>query len=260
MQRSRRSVPFWNQYQSRVPGDHYRYCAKEAPLKIHQIKLRLSNAYLILADRPILVDTGSPGESETIRSRLRKYNVEFADLSLIVHTHVHSDHMGSTAKIASEAKCPIAYHHADQPIVARSHNGLLNGVGLRGQMMSRFFSDAEFTSVNADVDLQDTKSLNDYGANVSVIETPGHTPGSISIVTRDGDAIIGDIIMGGYMGGTVLPKKPNYHYFADNIAQAMTSLDLVLSRTNRLLYVGHGGPLEHASVHRWRCLRMGKAQ
>ncbi|MEZ6117879.1 MAG: MBL fold metallo-hydrolase [Pirellulaceae bacterium] len=224
------------------------------------MKLRVSNAYLILADRPILVDTGSPGECETIRSTLRALNVAFGDLSLIVHTHVHSDHMGNTAEIATAAKCSIAYHHADQPIVDRSHNGRLNGVGLRGQVMSRFFSNAEFESVTSDIDLQDGMSLNAFCANVAVIETPGHTPGSISIVTPDGDAIIGDIIMGGYMGGNVLRKKPNYHYFADNIDQSMESLDLVLSRTNRLLYVGHGGPLEHTSVHAWRRKRMGKSK
>ena len=164
--------------------------------------------------------------------------------------------MGSTAKIATEAKCPIAYHHADQPIVDRSNNGRLTGVGLRGQIMSRFFSDAVFESITADIDLQDGMSLNDYGADVVVVETPGHTAGSISMITRDGDAIIGDVIMGGYMGGNVMPKKPNFHYFADNLAQSIASLDLVLERTKRYLFVGHGGPLEHASVQRWRCQRM----
>ncbi len=221
-------------------------------MKIHQLKLRVSNAYLILADSPILVDTGSPGECETIRSRLRELDIEFSDLSLIVHTHVHSDHMGSTAKIVTEAKCPIAYHPADQPIVDRSNNGRLTGIGLRGQIMSRVFSDKEFESVNADINLRDSMSLNDYGANAVVVATPGHTPGSISIVTREGDAIIGDVIMGGYMGGLVMPKKPNFHYFAHDFAESMSSLDLVLSRTSRALYVGHGGPLEHATVYRWR--------
>ncbi len=36
-------------------------------LTIHPLKLRFSNAYLVLGDRPILVDTGSPGEAEQIR-------------------------------------------------------------------------------------------------------------------------------------------------------------------------------------------------
>ncbi len=220
-------------------------------LTIHPLKLRLSNAYLVLGERPLLVDTGSPGEVDAIRLKLRKHQIEFSDLALLVHTHVHSDHIGNTAAIAAEAKCPIAYHPADQPLVDRSNNGRLNGIGLRGKIMSRVFSHASFKAVTADVELSANMSLSAYGADLSVMETPGHTAGSISLITSNGDAIIGDIIMGGYMGGNVFRKKPNQHYFADNLAQAMKSLEKVLSQTKGRLYVGHGGPLDHATVQRW---------
>jgi glyoxylase-like metal-dependent hydrolase (beta-lactamase superfamily II) len=160
--------------------------------------------------------------------------------------------MGSTAEIVAEARCPIAYHPDDQKIVDRSHNGLLNGIGVRGRIMSRFFSNAKFDSINADIQMHDGMALADYGCNATVVATPGHTPGSISIVTPEGDAIIGDVIMGGYIGGNVWSTRPNYHYFADDIEQAMKSLDTLLSRTNRTLYVGHGGPLLQKSVLAWR--------
>lgn len=221
-------------------------------LIIHQLKLRISNAYLIAGDRPILVDTGAPNDTELIRSKLREIGVEMRDLAMIVHTHVHSDHMGSTAEIVAEAKCPIAYHPNDQEIADRAHNGLLNGIGLRGKIMSRFFSGAKFDSVNADIQLYDGMTLANYGCNVTVVATPGHTPGSISFVTPEGDAIIGDVIMGGYVGGNVWPTRPNYHYFADDVDQAMKSLDTLLSRTKHKLYVGHGGPLLQNSVCAWR--------
>jgi glyoxylase-like metal-dependent hydrolase (beta-lactamase superfamily II) len=118
--------------------------------------------------------------------------------------------------------------------------------------MSRFFSKASFDSVNADVRIHDDMALDEYGADVRVFETPGHTPGSVSIVTPAGDAIIGDVIMGGYMGGIILPGRPNFHYFADNVEEAMMSLDKILARTSGNLYVGHGGPLVHDSVVAWR--------
>ncbi len=204
-----------------------------------------------LGERPILIDTGSPGEVESLRFILRKHQIEFSDLALIAHTHVHSDHLGNTAAIAAEFDCPIGYHPADQPMVARSNNGRLNGVGLRGKVMSRFFSEAPFEPVRASLQLTEGMSLNAYGADLLVMETPGHTPGSISFITPNGDAIIGDIIMGGYMGGNVFRTKPNLHCFADNLAQAMKSLGRVLTQTSGKLYVGHGGPLEHASVKRW---------
>ena len=226
--------------------------SKESTLKIFQLKLSVSNAFVLLGERPILVDAGGPRDVNAIRSKLRDLHVKFSDLALIVHTHVHSDHMGSTAAIAAEAKCPVAYHPADQPIVDRSHNGQLTGVGLRGRIMSRFFSSAPFAPVQADIDLHQGMNLARYGADATVILTPGHTPGSVSFLTSAGDAIIGDIIMGGYMGGNFLASRPMYHYFADDIAQAMASLDLVLSQTHGTLHVGHGGPLTHASVRQWK--------
>lgn len=228
-------------------------------MKIHQLKLRLSNAYLILGEKPILVDTGSPGDTETIRSKLKALDVRFSDLAMIVHTHVHSDHMGSTAEISHEAKCPVAYHAADQAIIDRATNGSLKGVGLRGKIMARVFSNSAFQSVNADLFVEHNMRLNDYGCDVRIIETPGHTPGSISIITPDGQAIIGDVIMGGYMGGILFPHRPNYHYFADDISQAMASLDLILSQTHHTLYVGHGGPISHSRALAWRNSRVAKS-
>ena len=120
-------------------------------LKIHRFKLSISNAYLIQGERPILVDTGSPSDFERLRAKLREQQVEFRDLGLIVHTHIHSDHMGCTARIAAESDCPIAYHPADQSNADRSHNGTLTGIGLRGRIMKRFFSnlDRKSTRLNS---------------------------------------------------------------------------------------------------------------
>ena len=66
---------------------------------VHKIKLKISNCYLIEGDGKILVDTGSPGEAKTIIRELKKRNVELRDLSLILHTHGHSDHCGSTTEL-----------------------------------------------------------------------------------------------------------------------------------------------------------------
>ncbi len=128
--------------------------SRTKPDEIHQLKLRLSNAYLILGEKPILVDTGSPGDTEAIRSKLKALDIRFSDLAMIVHTHVHSDHMGSTAAIVQEAKCPVAYHVADQAVVDRATNGSLKGVGLRGKIMARIFSRSAFQAVNADLFLK----------------------------------------------------------------------------------------------------------
>lgn len=221
-------------------------------LTIHQINLRVSNAFLVVGERPILIDTGTPHDTATIRAALRQRDLDFSDLALIVHTHAHSDHMGSTAEIVAEARCPIAYHADEQAMVDRGDNGRLQGLGLRGNIMSRFFSFAKFQPVMADFFVTDQMRLDDYGVAGSILHTPGHTAGSVSFVADTGEAIIGDLLMGGYVGGKLLRTKPNFHYFADDRHQVLSSVDLVLMRTTGPLYVGHGGPLGRGDTERWR--------
>lgn len=219
---------------------------------VHPLRLRYSNAYLVVGKQPILVDTGSRGDAARIVAGCAAAGVSIRDLALILHTHVHSDHFGNTADLATEAGCPVAYHPADRPLAVRGNNGPLRGVGLRGRILARLFAHRPFLSQASDLDAADGLRLDDFGIAGSVLHTPGHTPGSISVILDSGDAILGDVIMGGNAGGAIRPTKPNFHYFADDLAAAMASVDRVLAVTSGRLFVGHGGPLSHEAVVRWR--------
>lgn len=219
-------------------------------MKIIPIKLRLSTAYLILGDRPILIDTGSPGEGSSIINALRQHGIEIADLSLILHTHVHSDHVGSTQELLSQATVPVAFHQDDLPIARRGTNGQLNGVGLRGKMMAPFFANRPFDAPRADLWLTDGMRLDAYGVQGSIVHTPGHTPGSAAVLLDNGDAIVGDLLMGGYLGGNFWPTKPNLHYFTEDPMRNRASLHRLLAASVHTLYVGHGGPLTAKQVRR----------
>lgn len=219
---------------------------------VHPLRLRYSNAYLVVGERPILIDTGSRGDAAALKAGCAKAGFRIRDLLLILHTHVHSDHFGNTADLAAEAGCPVAYHPGDQHLAEQAHNGPLRGVGLRGRILARMLSDLPFQPRAADLDAEGGLRLDAFGVAAAVLHTPGHTPGSISVVFDSGDAIIGDVIMGGYAGGALRPTRPNFHYFADDLPTAMASLDRILAATSGRLFVGHGGPLRHADVKRWR--------
>jgi hydroxyacylglutathione hydrolase len=219
---------------------------------VHPLRLRSSNAYLVVGGRPILVDTGSRGDAATIAAGCATAGVKIRDLALILHTHVHSDHFGNTAELATEAGCPVAYHPGDRPLAVRGDNGPLQGIALRGRILARLVSHLPFRTRAADVDAEDGMRLDEFGIAGSVLHTPGHTPGSISVVLDSGDAIVGDVIMGGYAGGAIWPTKPNFHYFAEDLPAAMASIDRILAAASGRLFVGHGGPLRHNEVRAWR--------
>jgi hydroxyacylglutathione hydrolase len=215
---------------------------------ITPIKLRLSNAYIVRGTQPILIDSGSPGEGRAIEAALAAQGLAVADLGLIMHTHVHADHVGSTAELLRIANVPTGYHAAEEPNMQRGTNGALNGIGLRGRIMARFMSNAAFTRFTPDVRLTEGLRLDAYGIAGVVVHTPGHTAGSVSLVLDSGAAIVGDLLMGGYIGGNLLPRRVQYHYFAERFELVQESLRRVLAYGPHTLYVGHGGPLSAAAV------------
>lgn len=219
---------------------------------IKQIKLKLSNAYLVQEQSTILIDTGAPGDENDIVAALAAAGVALHDLRLILHTHVHSDHVGSTVALRQQASIPLAYHAADEPLMQRGNNGRLHGTSWRGTIMTRFFDNTAFPVFAPDVYIEDGQRLDEFGIAGRILHTPGHTVGSVSLLLDSGEAIIGDVLMGGYLGGSLLPRKPNYHYFAENLTHVHSSLNAILSAAPHTLYVGHGGPLSTDDVRaRW---------
>jgi hydroxyacylglutathione hydrolase len=215
---------------------------------INQIKLPLSNAYLLQGERPILVDTGAPGDSNRIIAALERSGVRLADLALLVHTHAHGDHVGSTADLLSHAPLPTALHAADLPLV-RAGQAAVKFSRWTAQWLAPFVLKA-WQPFEPTILLKDGDTLADYGVAARVVHTPGHTGGSISLLFANGDAIVGDVMMGGHLGGTFAPTKPRYHYFIDNRDTVHASIRRLLDLGVERFFVGHGGPLSRRDVQR----------
>ena len=76
---------------------------------VTRIPLAFSNAYLIQGRKAILVDSGAQHEERKILRVLAKMGVQPKDISLIVHTHAHFDHAGSTRELnASWLPLPLS--------------------------------------------------------------------------------------------------------------------------------------------------------
>lgn len=217
---------------------------------IKQIRLGISNIFLVQEEKTILVDTGNPGELDKILKAMKDAGVEPSDLSLILQTHGHADHAGNTRALQELSQAPVAIHHADAAMMKRGHNGLLKVTSF-GARFIRMFIHNGFDGVDADVLIESEEfDITSYGINGKVIFTPGHTPGSIALMTGDREVIAGDIMMGGIMGGTFLSSRPGYHYFADDLAQVRQSIRKILRHSPSKIYVGHGGPLDPVAVER----------
>jgi glyoxylase-like metal-dependent hydrolase (beta-lactamase superfamily II) len=218
--------------------------------RIHRIPLAISNAYLIEGKVNILVDTGSPGEGKKIIKALGRQGLQLSDLSLILHTHGHSDHYGSTHELVQQYPIPTMLHTGDLHMALSGSNGPIPTTTLFSRLL-RPFVDKPFKPYQPQ-HLSDTLSdLSQFGLNATIHHTPGHSEGSISIAFDSGDMIIGDILMGGMMGGAFFPTRPGYHYFIQDREKLHRSIETVLAVGAERYWVGHGGPFTHSAIARW---------
>lgn len=222
---------------------------------IHTIRLSISNAYLITGPVNMLIDTGSPGEGKKIIRFIHQHGLQLSDIALILHTHGHSDHCGSTRELLEQCKIPTALHKGDLPMATSGRNGPISTTTFFSKILVPFV-DKPYTPFTPDYELDTLTDLSSFGLNATLLHTPGHSMGSVSIEFDNGEMIIGDLLMGGMLGGAILPKRPGYHYFIENRELLHRSIEMVLSRRPVLRYwVGHGGPLNAQDVFRWYSLK-----
>ncbi|MBL9214024.1 MAG: MBL fold metallo-hydrolase [Opitutaceae bacterium] len=176
-----------------------------------RIRCAISNCYLLLGERPVLVDTGAPGDLKRILHTLRKHQVKPKDLALILLTHGHSSHAGCAAELRRRSQAPIALHAADAALVKNGENGVLAATSPLARFI-RPFVDEPFEGFEPDQAFRDGFPLDPYGVKGTVLATPGHTPGSSSVVLASGEALIGDVLR----GSIVWPNKASPHFFCND--------------------------------------------
>lgn len=206
---------------------------------VHQITLRCVNIILIVEEKLTLVDTGFRGSSSKIADFISRLGRSIEEVSLIIITHNHLDHVGGLPRLRRITSAKVAVHRAD---LSDSESGLPYPGYLRKLMQIPFI--AVFRPLvyakpgDVDIQLAGGEILPPLGG-LKVIPTPGHTPGSISLFSPQKKLlIVGDAINNRHRDFRLPPKS-----ISSDLSQAIDSIKRLAQLDFDTLCCGHGKPI-----------------
>ncbi|WP_136666764.1 MBL fold metallo-hydrolase [Flavobacterium sp. H122] len=221
--------------------------------------LGMINSYLIKGQhKHILIDTGVPNSENKILKQLKKHQIALEDIGLLIITHGHIDHFGSVKKLKDILNVPVLIHDADKRAV-QTGKSLSDTLKPNHTFWKKFLKPrllkGKALPCEPDIVLYDNEEydLSSYGIQGKIIHTPGHTPGTLSVVLEDGQAIIMDLASSGiFLGGIMLHTRMKHPPFHDNLEQVKSSIDHILSLPTQVFYLGHGNPVSRKSLLNYR--------
>jgi hydroxyacylglutathione hydrolase len=211
------------------------------PHEITPINLGGVNCYLVkTVDGFILIDTGFANKRATLEREMEKEGCRPGNLKLIVLTHGDADHAGNSAYLREKYGAKIAMHPDDWGMVERGDMGWNRKAKpdkmsivfkILGTLIMAFSKANQFDLFKPDLAVDEGFDLSEYGADAKVLHIPGHSKGSIGILTSDGDLFCGDLLY----------NMPGF-FMADDAAAYNASLDKLSRLGIKTVYPGHGKP------------------
>ena len=175
-----------------------------------RVDLGFVSAYVLArAGEAAVVDTGTAGSEGDIAAALERIGLGWDAVGHVIATHLHGDHIGSLAAVLEAAPDATGYAGPE-----------------------------DLPSISAPRPLVAVADGDDV-FGLRIIATPGHTPGSISVL----DEAVGILVAGdalGTSGGAVQGSNPQ---FTDDMDAALASVAKLGTFEFETLLVGHGDPI-----------------
>jgi hydroxyacylglutathione hydrolase len=136
-----------------------------------------------------LVDPGD--EAARVALAVEQTNLE---ISRILITHAHIDHVGAVAALVEEYACPVLMHAEAEPMLAQ--------LPAQAMMMGLRFGKVP----KVDGHIEDGEVIQVGGLELASLYTPGHAPGHLAFyIESEGLVLSGDALFAGSVGRVDLP-------------------------------------------------------
>jgi hydroxyacylglutathione hydrolase len=206
------------------------------PLKVPCFLVKTSAGFF-------LIDTGDPSERVKLIQSLDQAGVQPGNLKIILLTHGDFDHSGNAAFLQKRYATQVAMHADDVEMVKSGNQGWnrkekSDRVTRFGRLIifvsTHLIHPARFDTFTPDLFIDEGKDLSAYGFDARVLHLPGHSKGSIGLLTASGDLFCGDLLMNMF--------KPDLHFMIDDLTDFEGSMRKLAALEIRTIYPGHGKP------------------
>ncbi|MFI6519483.1 MBL fold metallo-hydrolase [Spirillospora sp. NPDC050679] len=217
---------------------------------VHEIDTRMAGyagvtaAYLILSDRPCLVEPGTAGSAPVVRRALEELGVGPADLATVVVTHIHLDHAGGVGDIAETYPgAEVVVHEKGARHLASPERLMRSARMVYGDSLDTLFGEMRPTEAARIRAVEDTGVIDlGGGRRLESHHSPGHARHHVGLMdSHTGDLYVGDAA-GIYIPETadVRPATPPPDFDLD---AALRSLRRFRELGPQRLLFAHYGPV-----------------
>lgn len=213
------------------------------------------NCYLIIvSDKMFLVDTSTKPQRLHIERQIREAGISHIDA--IIQTHQHTDHTQNTAYFQAKYHCPVYIHPLEADNLRGGHCHMPHGTNGWAKLICKVqaaFHILEYFQPVQNVVPLDEETRQQFPAAVTIIDTPGHTCGSVSIIVDGEVACVGDAMI--HQGKNIYPP------FADDEAELIKSWRILAKTGCGLFLPAHGKEIQKKQIEKgiqplsWKGLR-----
>ncbi|MDP6451919.1 MAG: MBL fold metallo-hydrolase [SAR202 cluster bacterium] len=192
-----------------------------APIRTNVGIVGFCSSILIEGEKRILVDVGHAGRRTVLLEALQARGLTPQDIDITVMSHAHWDH---SQNFDLFTHAPMLLHRLERKYAHHPHINDWATPAWTGAMIEH------------QPDIQEVDDGYQIEPGVSVIHTPGHSPGSISVLVETDDgvcALTGDVLH--YSNVALTRRNPLVFW---NEKEATKSIDRIVE-TADLIYPGH---------------------